>query len=86
MTYGSFLQQYIFEKEFLDFYGTVIMDEFHERGAESDTLFAVLEEKLKIIVMSATIDTLIFDNSFKTFVFQHVINVNINICTEFYFF
>ena len=86
MTYGSFLQQYIFEEKFLDFYGTVITDEFNERGAESDTLFAVLEEKLKIIVMSATIDNLIFANSFKTLVFQYVINVNINICTEFYFF
>ena len=43
----------------LDKYGTVILDEFHERGLESDLFLAICREKYRdtqLILMSATID------------------------------
>ena len=43
----------------LDRYGTIILDEFHERGLESDLFLAVCRKKhpdAQLILMSATID------------------------------
>ena len=43
----------------LDKYGTIILDEFHERGLESDLFLAICREKYpnaRLVLMSATID------------------------------
>ena len=43
----------------LDRYGTIILDEFHERGLESDLFLAICRKKhptARLILMSATID------------------------------
>ena len=43
----------------LDRYGTIILDEFHERGVESDLFLAICRKKrpdAQLILMSATID------------------------------
>ena len=43
----------------LDGYGTIILDEFHERGLESDLFLAICRKKrpdARLVVMSATID------------------------------
>ena len=43
----------------LDRYGTIILDEFHERGLESDLFLAICRKKhpnTRLILMSATID------------------------------
>ena len=42
----------------LDPYGTIILDEFHERGVETDLLLAICQKKrpdARLIIMSATI-------------------------------
>ena len=42
----------------LDQYGTIILDEFHERGVESDLFLAICRKKrrdARLIIMSATI-------------------------------
>ncbi len=44
----------------LDRYGTIILDEFHERGLESDLFLAICRKKCsdaQLVLMSATIDT-----------------------------
>ena len=44
----------------LDRYGTIILDEFHERGLDSDLFLAICRKKYpdpRLILMSATIDT-----------------------------
>ena len=43
----------------LDRYGTIILDEFHERGLESDLFLAICQKKrpdARLVLMSATID------------------------------
>ena len=43
----------------LDSYGTIILDEFHERGLECDLFLAICRKKrpdARLVVMSATID------------------------------
>ena len=43
----------------LDRYGTIILDEFHERGLESDLFLAICRKKrpdVQLVLMSATID------------------------------
>ena len=43
----------------LDKYGTIILDEFHERGLESDLFLAICQKKhpnARLVLMSATID------------------------------
>ena len=50
--------RYVAEGE-LDRYGTIILDEFHERGLESDLFLAICRKKhpdAHLILMSATID------------------------------
>ena len=50
----------------LDRYGTIILDEFHERGLESDLFLAICRKKhpeTRLILMSATIDAQKFARS-----------------------
>ena len=50
----------------LDRYGTIILDEFHERGLESDLFLAICRKKhpeARLILMSATIDAQKFARS-----------------------
>ncbi len=50
----------------LDKYGTIILDEFHERGLESDLFLAICRKKhpdAQLILMSATIDAQKFARS-----------------------
>lgn len=50
----------------LDRYGTIILDEFHERGLESDLFLAICRKKhpdTRLILMSATIDAQKFAQS-----------------------
>jgi ATP-dependent helicase HrpB len=72
-TEGTFLRLMVSDSELKDV-GTVILDEFHERHLETDLALAALrnlQEKsgLKIILMSATLDTKIKDyfSEAKTF-------------------
>lgn len=65
-TEGTFLRKFLKHSE-LDEFGYVILDEFHERHLETDLALAFLRsiqklKKLKIIIMSATLDTHLLEN------------------------
>ena len=64
-TEGTFLKRFVSDPELSDV-GVVILDEFHERHLETDLALAMLRDLqsrrpgLKLILMSATIDTTLF--------------------------
>jgi ATP-dependent helicase HrpB len=65
-TEGTFLKKFIYDPLINDV-DVVILDEFHERHVETDTALALLrsvqtKRDLKIILMSATLDTSILQN------------------------
>jgi HrpA-like RNA helicase len=69
MTDGMAIRELMVQKHFDLF----VLDEAHERSINSDVLIAVLKkilletkQKIKIVVMSATIDSAKFMNFFNT--------------------
>lgn len=68
ITEGIFLQE-ISNNPSLDNYSIVLLDEVHERGLNMDIMLAMLKfvnpQKIRIVLMSATIDTVKFSNYFN---------------------
>ena len=83
-TDGSIVAQLINDPE-MKAYDIVIIDEAHERGVQIDLLLLLmkkalrLNKKLKLIVMSATINPLIFENYFKSEFKYAAVNVSGNL-------
>lgn len=76
VTTGVLLEKLIGQKE-MNTYTHVIVDEVHERDQETDFLLLVVRKLLrtnsrgvKVILMSATIDTMYFGNYFSTSMFN----------------
>ena len=72
VTDGMLLREAILDKE-LTQYGVIILDEAHERTVNSDTLMALIKKvvetqrkDLKVVIMSATLETEKFCKYFNT--------------------
>ena len=68
----------LLEDPVLEKYNSVIIDEAHERKIQIDLLLFLLKNLLKkrpnfkVIIMSATIDSAIFESYYKSFRFTHI--------------
>ena len=68
----------LLEDPVLEKYNSVIIDEAHERKIQIDLLLFLLKKLLKkrptfkVIIMSATIDSQIFESYYKSFRFEHI--------------
>lgn len=70
MTNGIFLQRLVHGTEFFNEYPFIILDEVHERDIDTDFILLSIKRlirqhpKLRIILMSATIDNKLFQYYF----------------------